>query len=74
MPRPSIQRFRARVAVPRAGDGPLVTACRELSRRPDPVSGLRVNEWAPGGGAIAAEGAPRLTAGRGVWPSMPARG
>lgn len=74
MPRLSMQQFRARVAVPRAGNGPLVPACREWSRRPDLVSGVRVNERTPGGGATAAEGAPRLAAGRGVWPPMSARG
>lgn len=73
MSRVSIQQFRSRLAVPRADDGPLVRAYRELSRRPDLAAGARVNEWIPWG-AAAAEGAPRLAFGWAEWPPVTARG
>lgn len=73
MSRVSIQQFRLRLTVPRADDGPLVRACRELSRRPELAAGARVNEWIPWGGA-AAEGAPRLALGWAAWPDVPAKG
>ena len=67
MSRISIHQFRARLAVPRADDGPLVRAYRELSRRPDVAAGARVNDWIPWGGAAAAEGAPVVALAWGVW-------
>lgn len=71
MSRISIQQFRDRLAVPRADDGPLVRAYRELSRRPV-AAGARVNEWIPWGDA-ASHDAPRL-AGWGVWDPAAAKG
>ena len=53
MSRITIQQFRSRLAVPRAGDGPLVRAWRELSRRPELAAGALMNEWIPWGGAAA---------------------
>ena len=73
MSRVSIQQFRSRLAGPRADDGPLVRAYRELSRRPDLAAGARVNEWIPWG-AAASEGAPRLAFGWAEWPTVSARG
>jgi hypothetical protein len=74
MPRVSIEQFRSLLAVPRADDGPLVRAYRELSRRPDVAAGARVNDWIPWGGASAAEGAPRVSLAWGEWPPVSARG
>lgn len=72
MSRISIQQFRSRLAVPRAGDGPLVRAYRELSRRPELAAGARMGDWVPWGGA--AEGAPRLALAWGEWPPVSAKG
>lgn len=74
MSRISIQQFRSRLAVPRADDGPLVRAYRELSRRPDLASGARMGDWIPWGGASAAQGATRLAFGWAEWPAVSARG
>lgn len=74
MSRVSIQRFRSRLAVPRADDGPLVRAYRELSRRPELAAGARVNEWIPWGDTSGADGAPRLAFGWAEWPTVSARG
>ena len=74
MSRVSIQQFRARLALSRADDGPLVRAYRELSRRPDVAAGARVNDWIPWGGAAASTGAPRLALAWGEWPPVPAKG
>jgi hypothetical protein len=70
MSRISIQQFRSRLAVPRADDGPLIRAYRELSRRPD-LAGSRMGDWIPWG---VAEVAPLLTAGWGVWDPASAKG
>ena len=72
MSRVSIQQFRSRLAVPRADDGPLVRAYRELSRRPDLAAGARTGGWIPWG--AAAEGAPRLAVGWAEWPAVAAKG
>jgi hypothetical protein len=71
MPRVSIQQFRARLAVPRADDGPLVRAYRALSRRPDVAASAQVNDWIPWGDN---DGAPRLAVGWREWPPVSARG
>jgi hypothetical protein len=73
MSRVSIQQFRARLAVPRVDDGPLVRAYRELSRRPDPAAGSRMSGWIPWGAAASA-GAPLLAVGWGVWDDVSAKG
>jgi hypothetical protein len=73
MSRISIQQFRARLAVPRAEDGPLVRAYRELSRRPDLAAGPRMGDWIPWG-AAASTGAPLLAVGWGVWDDVSAKG
>jgi|GEM_PF-5527597 len=73
MSRVSIQQLRARLAMPRADDGPLVRAYRELSRRPDVAAGARVNEWIPWGAAAASTGAPRLAFGWAEWPDVSAK-
>lgn len=72
MSRVSIQQFRSRLAVPRADDGPLVRAYRELSRRPEAVAGARMNGWIPWD--AAAGGASRLALAWGDWSTPPARG
>jgi hypothetical protein len=74
MSRVSIQQFRSRLAVPRADDGPLVRAYRELSRRPDVAASARMGGWIPWDGAAAAEGAPRLALAWGEWPPVSAKG
>jgi hypothetical protein len=71
MSRINIQQFRSRLAVPRADDGPLVRAYRELSRRPDLTPGARTGGWIPWDGA--AEGAPRVALAWGDWTAVPAR-
>ena len=68
MSRVSIQQFRSRLAVPRADDGPLVRAYRELSRRPDLTPGARMGGWVPW------DGAPRLAPAWGEWPPVSAKG
>ncbi|HYR06374.1 MAG TPA: hypothetical protein VEQ60_01320 [Longimicrobium sp.] len=73
MSRVSIQQFRSRLAVPRADDGPLVRAYRELSRRPDLTASARMGDWIPWGVTAASQGAPRL-AGWGVWDAVSAKG
>jgi hypothetical protein len=73
MSRVSIQQFRSRLAVPRADDGPLVRAYRELSRRPDLADGARMGGWIPWGVA-ASQGAPRLAFGWAEWPNVSAKG
>lgn len=74
MSRVSIQQFRARLAVPRADDGALVRAYRELSRRPELAAGARVGEWIPWGAASACRGAPALALAWGEWSTVSARG
>lgn len=73
MTRVSIQQFRSRLAVPRAGDGPLVRAYRQLSRRPDLAAGAGMGGWIPWGVA-ASTGAPRLALGWAEWPAVSAKG
>ncbi|HEU4882893.1 MAG TPA: hypothetical protein VFT45_11620, partial [Longimicrobium sp.] len=62
MSRVSIQQFRSRLAVPRAGDGPLVRAYRELARRPDLAAAARMRGWIPWDAAASTD-APRMTLG-----------
>ncbi|WP_420125785.1 hypothetical protein [Longimicrobium sp.] len=73
MSRVSIQQFRSRLAVPRAGDGPLVRAYRELSRRPDVAAGARMDGWIPWGVAASTD-APRVAAGWAEWAAVSAKG
>lgn len=72
MSRISIQQFRSRLAVPRADDGPLVRAYRELSRRPDAAVGARMNDWIPWGAETG--GASRVALAWGVWDAGSAKG
>ena len=74
MSRVGIQQFRLRLAVPRADDGPLVRAYRELSRRPEIAAGARRGGWALWDGAAASTGAPRLALGWAEWPDASAKG
>jgi hypothetical protein len=74
MSRVSIQQFRARLAVARADDGPLVRAYRELSRSPDLAAGARMGGWIPWDGVAASTGAPRLAPGWAEWPAVSAKG
>lgn len=71
MSRVSIQQFRSRLALPRADDGPLLRAYRELSRRPDLAAGARMDGWIPWG---VTQDAPLLAVGWGVWDPAPAKG
>jgi hypothetical protein len=73
MSRVSIQQFRSRLAVPRAGDGPLVRAYRELSRRPDLAAAARMGGWIPWGVANP-DGASRVAFGWAEWPAVSAKG
>jgi hypothetical protein len=73
MSRVSIQQFRSRLATPRADDGPLVRAYRELSRRPGLVTGARTVGWIPWGVANA-EVAPVLAVRWAEWPAVSAKG
>jgi hypothetical protein len=74
MSRVSIQQFRSSLAVPRADDGPLVRAYRELSRSPDHAAGARMGGWVPWNDAAASTGAPRVGPGWAEWPAVSAKG
>jgi hypothetical protein len=73
MSRVSIQQFRARLAEPRAGDGPLLRAYRMLSRRPDLAAGARMDGWIPWGVNVPTGGS-GLAFGWVVWEPASAKG